>query len=195
MSRVCIFSEDRQLYELTALLLEQRGHAVVAKPGAYPMIWDADTVPLPRRVAGQTIIAVCREPERLTEAVRVRCIDVLDRPFTFERLWNVLDAALSNAGREVLPPERRSRRPAVTIDEARRCLSCGRRSVTLTPSEMRLFLLLTERRGQVVGREELENVLGSGESLTVHMCSLRKKLGLLSRVPMLETVRGAGYRL
>lgn len=194
MSRVCILSGDRRLYELTALLIEQRGHAAVTAPGAYPLIWDADTVPLPRRTAGQAVIAVSREPEQLSEAVRGRCVSILSRPFEFEQLWDALDTALSGVGRQLLPPERRARMPAISLDEPRRCVTCGRRSVTLTPSELAIFLLLASRRGQVVSREELEGAL-CGESLTVHMCALRKKLGTLTRLPLLTTVRGQGYRL
>ena len=194
MSRVCILSADRQLYDTAALLIGLRGHTATPTPGAYPLIWDADTVALPRLSGGQAVIAVCRDPDAIPEPAARRCFEIVGRPFDFVKFSDVLEAALSGAGKQMIPASRATRRPAISLDEPRRRLICGQNSVTLTPSELEIFNVLAARRGENVSREQLEQLCG-GESLTVHMCALRRKLKVISRVPLLTTVHGQGYRL
>lgn len=194
MSKICILTADRELYDKLALLSEQKGHTATNEPGAYPLVWDADTVALPRLTSAQAVIAICRTPESICDAAARRCCRILSRPFEFECFDDALDSALSGIGRQLIPPSRRNDRAALTLDEPRRRLVCGQKSVILTPSETALLNRLTERRGEVVERAELEALL-AGESLTVHICSLRKKLKAICPLPLMTTVRGRGYKL
>ena len=73
------------------------------------------------------------------------------------------------------------------------------RPVELTPTEYKLLLLLTERRGRVQGRAQLlESVWDAApdiqtRTVDMHVQRLRAKLGPAG--DLIETVRGFGYRV
>ena len=192
MSKICILTADKQLYDLTALLLEMHGHSAATSAGDYPMVWDADSASLPRLTHAQAVIAISRTPGHIPDSAARRCCVTLGRPFEFECFTAAVEKALSWQGEQVSPPSR-GQRQAITLDRPRRRLVCGHKSVTLTPAELAIFTALYEQRGQAVSRTVLEQAL-QGESLPVHMCSLRKKLSALTRLPLITTVRGQGYK-
>jgi PAS domain S-box-containing protein len=73
--------------------------------------------------------------------------------------------------------------------------------VHLTPSELRVLTLLTERPGEVVTREEIvsdlwqSSYVGSAAVAEAHISSLRRKIERDPRHPeRIETIRGRGYR-
>ena len=77
----------------------------------------------------------------------------------------------------------------------------GDRVVELTVREMKVIALLTNRRGEVVTRDELLNgcwgleYFPESRTLDQHILNLRKKVETdPSRPELIETVRGAGYR-
>jgi two-component system, OmpR family, alkaline phosphatase synthesis response regulator PhoP len=77
----------------------------------------------------------------------------------------------------------------------------GDLEIELTVREMKLIVLLTKRRGEVVTRDELLNECWGLEyypesrTLDQHVLNLRKKIEVdPSRPTLIETVRGAGYR-
>ena len=76
------------------------------------------------------------------------------------------------------------------------------RDVFLTALEYRLLLVFLNHRGATLSRaqllEEIWDVAGdfvNDNTLTVYVGRLRKKLGDTEKEPLIETVRGAGYRL
>ena len=83
-------------------------------------------------------------------------------------------------------------------DDARELRVNGER-VTLTPLEFGLFVHLRSREGRTVSREELlrevwgTEYMGGSNVVDVVVRSLRAKFG--DAAPVLETVRGSGYRL
>ncbi|MCP9487588.1 MAG: winged helix-turn-helix domain-containing protein [Gaiellaceae bacterium MAG52_C11] len=83
-------------------------------------------------------------------------------------------------------------------DDARELLVNGER-VALTPLEFGLFVHLRSREGRTVSRGELlsevwgTEFVGGSNVVDVVVRSLRGKLGRAA--PMVETVRGSGYRL
>jgi two-component system phosphate regulon response regulator PhoB len=86
----------------------------------------------------------------------------------------------------------------IEIDPARHEVRVAGRPLVLTATEFKLLELLACRRGRVQTRDRLlQDVWGyenSIETRTVdtHMRRLREKLG--EAAPLLETVRGVGYR-
>jgi Transcriptional regulatory protein, C terminal/PAS fold len=75
------------------------------------------------------------------------------------------------------------------------------RTVHLTPSELRVLTLLTERLGQIVTRKEIMRDLwesahvGAASAAEAHISTLRRKIERDPRQPRhIETVRGRGYR-
>lgn len=69
--------------------------------------------------------------------------------------------------------------------------------IELTAGEFRTLEFLLMRKGRIVTRRQLEDVLAEGErdimpnTLEVHIHRLRKKVG----AAIIETVRGRGYRI
>jgi len=75
------------------------------------------------------------------------------------------------------------------------------KQVHLTPSELRVLALLTERLGQIVTRKEIMRTLwesahvGTAAAAESHISALRRKIERNPRQPEhIETVRGRGYR-
>lgn len=83
-------------------------------------------------------------------------------------------------------------------DTARSVAAFKDKECALTGREMELYLLLLERAGECVKREELDRKLW-GESRSnatdVYICYLRKKLEAISEAGVLISVRGQGYML
>lgn len=78
----------------------------------------------------------------------------------------------------------------------------GTLEVVLTPRDLRLLEFLQDRQGKVVTKDELydagwgRNFMPNSRALDQHIINLRKKLDPdKSRSPVIETVRGVGYRL
>lgn len=86
----------------------------------------------------------------------------------------------------------------VLIDRERHRVTAAEEPVDLTPTEFNLLEALVRQPGRVFSRSELIDVALGGDSLVfertidVHIRSLRKKLG--RHAPLVETVRGVGYR-
>lgn len=120
--------------------------------------------------------------------------DYLTKPFSFVVLLARLRALLRRGAPE---------RPTVltvgelTLDPATRRVTVGGQEVTLTTREYGLLQYLMRRAGQVVSKTELlDHVWDASEqtapnAVEVYIGYLRRKLGR----EVVETVRGAGYRL
>ena len=89
----------------------------------------------------------------------------------------------------------------IRIDLDRGRVLVGGRDVRLTPSELRLLVLLTDQPGRTISRATIMEALwnsshvGSGRTSEVHISKLRSKIERDSDRPArIETVRGQGYR-
>jgi two-component system phosphate regulon response regulator PhoB len=86
----------------------------------------------------------------------------------------------------------------VMIDRERHRATVSDQVLDLTPSEFGLLEALIRQPGRVFSRSELIDAALGGDSLVlertidVHIRSLRKKLA--EHAPLVETVRGVGYR-
>jgi DNA-binding response OmpR family regulator len=120
--------------------------------------------------------------------------DYLTKPFSYVVLVARLRALLRRGAPE---------RPSVltvgdlTLDPARRRVASAGEEIVLTAREYALLEYLMRRPGQVVSKTELlDHVWDAGvdtapNAVEVYVGYLRRKLGR----DLLETVRGAGYRL
>ncbi|MEV6930031.1 response regulator transcription factor [Dactylosporangium sp. NPDC051485] len=120
--------------------------------------------------------------------------DYLTKPFSYVVLVARLRALLRRGAPE---------RPSVltvgdlTLDPARRRVTSGGDEIVLTAREYALLEYLMRRPGQVVSKTELldhvwdASVDTAPNAVEVYVGYLRRKLGR----DLLETVRGAGYRL
>ena len=94
---------------------------------------------------------------------------------------------------------RRLRFDEFEIDLDRRTLSCGEQQIPLFSKSLDLLVVLIERRGQVISKEELLNAVWPEQfveegNLTVQISSIRKALGENPKLPKyIVTVPGKGY--
>jgi DNA-binding response OmpR family regulator len=123
--------------------------------------------------------------------------DYLVKPFAFAELLARLRALLRRPGRrvEVIRVE------GLEIDPVHRVVHAGSKRLDLTRTEFDLLLALAERRGEVLNRGVLlELVWGyrfdPGTNIVdVHVNRLRRKLADAGRVDLIRTLRGVGYEL
>lgn len=89
----------------------------------------------------------------------------------------------------------------LTLDPATRLAQRATREISLTTKEFAVLEVLMRRAGDVVTRERLsrhawdDNFDPASNVIDVYIARLRRKIDLADDVPLLETVRGAGYRL
>ncbi len=87
------------------------------------------------------------------------------------------------------------------LDPATRTAARGARAIALTTKEFAVLEVLMRRAGTVVTRERLsqhawdDNFDPASNVIDVYIARLRRKIDQDSDQPLLETVRGAGYRL
>jgi len=87
----------------------------------------------------------------------------------------------------------------VVIDTDRHTVSAGGEAVDLTVTEFGIFRYLASRPGFVRTRDQIISAVHGGNTVLsrrtvdVHVTALRRKLGDFG--PLIETVRGVGYRL
>ncbi len=129
--------------------------------------------------------------------------DYVTKPFKPNVLLARIKAVLRrNAGKK----EDRSEKLEVgdlIIDTAKFIVWRGRKSIELSPIEMRLLKCFASHPGQVFSRAQLMGKVYEGEgkfifdrTIDVHIMNLRKKLGDDSKKPKyIESVFGIGYKL
>jgi DNA-binding response OmpR family regulator len=120
--------------------------------------------------------------------------DYMKKPFHFEELLARVRTRLRKPGKEEVYVLSAG---DVQLDLKTRRATVGERTVELTAREFALLETLLRHAGQILSREQLlSHVWGysfdpTTNLVNVYVNSLRKKLG----AEVIETVRGAGYRL
>jgi DNA-binding response OmpR family regulator len=124
--------------------------------------------------------------------------DYLVKPFALSELLARLRALLR---REAARKDGTLRLGELTLDPAARLVAWANQPLDLTPREYRFLETLLRRPGWIVTRELLvESVWGfdypdSSNLIEVYVGRLRRKLNAAGAPPLIQTVRGAGYRL
>jgi DNA-binding response OmpR family regulator len=121
---------------------------------------------------------------------------VLSLPFTTRKLLNWIVPLLPWEDEQVLQAG------SIRLDLERRRVECNGKVTRLTPGLTQLLKMLIERRGEVVGRDDLfkqiwnTDYTGDTRTLDVHISWLRLAIEVDPRHPVyLRTIRGVGYRL
>jgi two-component system copper resistance phosphate regulon response regulator CusR len=219
--RIAFAEDDRQLRAAVSRGLKEAGYTV-DQAGTGGQVLDLasareyDAIVLDVMLPSPDGIAVCktlrasgnRAPilmltaldsvDRRIAGLDAGADDYLTKPFDFGELLARL-RALVRRHAEPVPP-------IVTvadlaIDTRRHSVRRGSRAVELTAKEYALLLYLATNAGRVVTRAELlSKVWGdSGNSYTniidVYASRLRKKVDDTAEVPLIATVRGAGFML
>lgn len=123
-------------------------------------------------------------------------VSMVDTPF------DVVSALVSAALRRVRVSNAQARIKFgdLIYDREARRVWCAGQEVIFTPRELRLFDILFLRAGNPVSADTLQDYVwndghaSTSNALAVYIGYLRKKLRG-SRISMLETLRGSGYRL
>jgi two-component system phosphate regulon response regulator PhoB len=224
MARVLVVEDEAAIAELLALNLRHAGYEVilagdaaqaqVAVDGVLP-----DLVVLDWMLPGESGVALARrwraDPRtralpiimltaRAEEADRIHGLDsgaddYLAKPFSTGELMARIRALLRRRAPEALdaPVEV----GALRLDPASRRVTCGSREVRLGPTEFRMlhFLLAhperVHSRAQLLDRVWGDHVFIEERTVDVHVKRLREALAPVGCAQMIETVRGAGYRL
>ncbi len=224
MSRgtVLVIDDEKDLIELVRYNLEEDGFSVNgAADGetgiAMAAVEQPDVIVLDVMLPGMDGLEVCRrlkseprtaripvimlsargtEPDRVV-GLELGADDYVSKPFSPRELAARIKVQLR---RSSVPGEPAAviRRGELTIDLARREVTCGGTLVGLTATEFKLLQFLASQPGRVFSRTELiDGILGRDvaildRTIDVHVVSLRKKLRDCG--DLIETVRGFGYR-
>jgi DNA-binding response OmpR family regulator len=120
--------------------------------------------------------------------------DYLGKPFAFEEL---LARVRANLRPRATGPPGGLQVGGICIDPLQREVTAGGRAVSLSAREFSLLKTFADHPGQVLSRQELLSMAWGMDFdpqtnlVDVYVGYLRRKLG----EPVIETVRGAGYRL
>jgi DNA-binding response OmpR family regulator len=127
--------------------------------------------------------------------------DWIAKPFDTELLVAKVRALLRRAYSWAPEPSALIERDGLILDRERCEASRDGARARLTAHEATLLRALLEADGRVVARAELMDALWSGDAfvdentLNVNVARLRSALGSIGAGEIVETVRGAGYRL
>jgi two-component system, OmpR family, response regulator VanR len=216
--RVLLAEDERRVADAVARGLRREGMAVdVAYDGATALdkarLTPYDVVVLDRDLPEMHGDDVCRtlrkeEPDSrvlmltaangvddLVDGLSLGADDYMPKPFAFAELVARVRALARRSG-AALPPTLRS--SDVELDPARHTVTRAGRPIELTPKEFAVLEALLAADGAVVSNDELvervwdENADPFTNSVRMTVLRLRRKLGA---PPLVETVKGAGYRV
>jgi two-component system alkaline phosphatase synthesis response regulator PhoP len=221
--RVLLAEDDAITREAVTELLEAEGHRVTAAKDGLEAIdhWRkhrAELILLDIMMPGASGYEVCRairaddrrvpvlflsaksEEVDVVLGLELGADDFVRKPFGKHELLARVRAVLRRNG-EAKDDEEFSIGPWRVFPK-RLLAERGSETIDLTPRELKLLALLAKRRGEVITRDELLNACWGLEyfpesrTLDQHVLNLRKKIEAdPSRPVIIETVRGAGYRL
>jgi len=139
------------------------------------------------------------EPDDRVKGLETGVDDYVAKPFDTRELILRIKAVLKRAAEAKKGVGRTIKVDNMLLDKDMHTITVDQETLLLTLTESKLLQLLMENPDQVVTRETLLarvwNYESDTETRTVdtHVRRLREKLGTAS--PLLETVRGVGYKL
>ena len=145
------------------------------------------------------LTARSEESDRVA-GLRIGADDYVIKPFSPRELVARIEAILRR---------RRSASPVIDatlrfahlrIDPERREVYVGDQAIDLTATEFDVLLALARRHGRVLSREQIldlvwgDNFYGTDRVVDVYVGQVRRKLEAVAGVPLIQTVRGVGYK-
>jgi len=224
MSRVLVVEDESAIAELISINLRHAGYEVTIAGAADQAQSEVDRV-LPDLVIldwmlpGQSGLALAKRwrgdartrdlpvimlTARAEEADKISGLDAgaddyLTKPFSTNELMARIRAVLRRKAPEAL--DSAVEVSGLRLDPATRRVARGDQEVKVGPTEFRLlhfFMTHPERvhsRAQLLDRVWGDHVFIEERTVDVHVKRLREALAPIGCAPMIETSRGAGYRL
>ena len=127
--------------------------------------------------------------------------DYLSKPFSLRELMVRIEALLRRSG--ILTDDNSIEISGIAFDGKNlRAVKDGKK-VDLTRREMDIVAYLYQNKNRIVSKKELltrvwhyKDASIETRTVDIHMLKLRKKIAaLIGETPLIETVRGEGYRL
>lgn len=224
MSRVLVVEDESAIAELISLNLRHAGYEVTVVGDSTRALAEVDRV-LPDLILldwmlpGQSGLALAKrwraeprtkdvpiimltargdEPDRVA-GLDAGADDYLTKPFSTNELMARIRAVLRRKAPEAL--DTAVEVGGLRLDPGTRRVSRGSQEVKVGPTEFRLlhfFMTHPERvhsRAQLLDRVWGDHVFIEERTVDVHVKRLREALAPVQCSQMIETVRGAGYRL
>ncbi|QJR80079.1 response regulator transcription factor [Alteromonas pelagimontana] len=144
------------------------------------------------------LLSAKAQVEDKVNGLRSGANDYLTKPFAIEELVARVEGL---AGRATSPRSTSLSVGDLTLDLLNRRVMRGETEIGLQAKEFQLLEYLLRHRGEVVTRSMLlENVWNyhfdpQTNLIDVHISRLRQKVDKTFNIPLIETVRGAGYRI
>jgi two-component system, OmpR family, phosphate regulon response regulator PhoB len=224
MSRILVVEDEAAIAELVSLNLRHAGYEVTVAATADQARAAVDAelpslVVLDWMLPGQSGLALAKQwrtdvrtrglpvimlTARAEEADRVAGLDAgaddyLSKPFSTNELMARIRAVLRRKAPEALDDAVEI--AGLRLDPATRRVWSGEREVKVGPTEFRLLHFLMTHPERVHSRAQLldrvwgDHVFIEERTVDVHVKRLREALAPVQRSQMIETSRGAGYRL
>ena len=217
---ILLVEDDHKAARLLARGLEEEGFLVVvahsAEEAAAHAVEGFDVAILDWMMPGKTGVALCAEwrqaghrlpilmltardavADRIT-GLNTGADDYLTKPFVFDELLARVRALLRRSER---PQPAQLRVADLWLDARTRGAGRAGAGFDLTPKEYAILELLMRHPGTVVSRAQLADQVWQADLIAidnlidVHMKNLRRKVDAPGLPPLIETVRGRGFRL
>lgn len=224
MAQILIVEDEPAIAELVALNLRHAGHQVEVAhdaPAAQAAVARRlpDLVVLDWMLPGLSGLALARqwrseartrtlpiimltaraEEHDLVQGLDAGCDDYLGKPFSAAELLARVRALLRRRAPETAAETLRI--GGLVLDAATMRVTIDGQEIRLGPTEFRLLRYLMSHPERVHTRSQLldrvwgDHVFIEERTVDVHVKRLRDALGRSAAAGMVETVRGAGYRL
>jgi two-component system, OmpR family, phosphate regulon response regulator PhoB len=224
MSKILVVEDEPAIAELIAINLRHAGYEVtlagdaeqaqVALDGVLPdlavvdwMLPGQSGLTLAKRWRGQArtrelpiiMLTARAEESDMVHGLDAGADDYLTKPFSTNELMARIRAVLRRRAPETLDAEVAV--GALKIDPSTRRVTRDGRELKLGPTEFRLLHFLMTHPERVHSRSQLldrvwgDHVYIEERTVDVHVKRLREALAPAGCATMIETVRGAGYRL
>jgi two-component system, OmpR family, response regulator len=179
------------------LALVEHGYCAVLLDLGLPGASGFTVLEAMRKRYDPTPVLIITARDQLSERIRgldAGADDYIVKPFELPELFARLRAVVRRVGGRVAPVLVCGE---VVLDPSKRLVTCAGKAVALSVHEYRTLLVLMERQGRAVSRDQLEEAIYGGattiesNTVAVYVHQLRRKLG----EHLISTVHGYGYQI
>lgn len=220
---VLLVEDDERLAALTRQYLEKHGLLVVLEYDGLAGLNAArrgnfDVLLLDIMLPGMSGLEVCQRVRRVSDVpiimitargeeadkvmgLEIGADDYVPKPYSPRELLARIRTTVRRARGQLGPSHALLKSGGLEIDTGSRTALLDGELLELTSYEFDLLLVLLQRAGRVLGREQLMELAGGSpeesfdRSIDVHISRLRQKLRDNPKKPrLIKTVRGVGYQ-